>query len=116
MAEMGNMFIRSGSYDKKEHKNKTSVEVISHYLLRFFVYFCIFILFTMNFVAVSIALQTNRSKSLPFKLLSATYAFFFGFMYIIFNYYFYKVIVKGEGGRIYLCGEDPFPIYSVKGI
>ena len=40
-----------------------------------------FALFTINMVAVSLALQCNRMRSLPFKLSSALFAFLFAFSF-----------------------------------
>ena len=78
------------------------------YIKKYMLYIAIFALFTMNLVAVSISIQCNRNKSIFLKIISAIYAFFFGFMYIIFNYYFYRISIKGDYTSCNFCRDRPF--------
>ena len=73
-----------------------------------FIYIFLFFLFTMNFLAVSLALQCNKHRSLLFKSSSALFAFMFGFLYIIINYFMYRVNLKKNPCNI--CSDNPFPI------
>lgn len=66
-----------------------------------------FIIFTMNFLALSISLQCNQDKSLTLKISSALFAFMFGFLYILINYFMYRVKLKGMACSI--CSDNPFP-------
>ena len=56
----------------------------------------VFIILTINFMALSVSLQCNRGK--PNKLASAIYAFFFGPIYLIVNYYSVRLRSKGDSG------------------
>jgi hypothetical protein len=78
------------------------------YIRKYMIYISIFALFTSNLIAVSISIQCNRNKSIFLKIASAIYAFFFGFMYIIFNYYFYRISIKGDYTSCNFCRENPF--------
>jgi lipopolysaccharide export LptBFGC system permease protein LptF len=92
-----------------ESEQKTIKEyTIWDFLTKFILYVAIFALFTMNLLAVSMSIQCNRNKSIFLKIVSAIYAFFFGFMYIIFNYYFYRITVKNDYTSCNFCGDYPF--------
>ena len=86
-------------------------EETSRFLMKNFEYSLIFvftfIVFTMNFIAVSISLQCNQDKSLIVKISSAMFAFMFGFLYILINYFMYRVNLKGSACSI--CSDNPFP-------
>ena len=83
----------------------------SQFLMKNFEYSLIFvftfIIFVMNFIAVSISLQCNQDKSLIVKISSAMFAFMFGFLYILINYFMYRVNLKGNACAI--CSDNPFP-------
>ena len=66
-----------------------------------------FIMFLLNFVAVSISLQCNKDKSYMVKISSAMFAFMFGFLYILVNYFMYRVNLKSNACLI--CSDNPFP-------
>tara|TARA_B100000902_G_C27038943_1_gene778334 strand:- start:187 stop:543 length:357 start_codon:yes stop_codon:yes gene_type:complete len=86
-------------------------EETSQFLMKNFEYSLIFlftfIIFVMNFIAVSISLQCNQDKSLIVKISSAMFAFMFGFLYILINYFMYRVNLKGNACAI--CSDNPFP-------
>ena len=52
------------------------------------------ILLTLNFTAVSIALMCNKDESYGVKIFAAIYAFLFGVIYILVNYYSYRIMMK----------------------
>ena len=83
---------------------------IKHYVKKSFIYFGIFILFTINLIALSISLQCNQSRYIGFRIVSALFAFLFGLVYIMFNYLQYRIKIKNEACE--LCGTNPFPIGS----
>ena len=72
-----------------------------------FIFILVFAIFTCNMLAVSISLQCNRLKDFRFKLSSAVFAFMFGFLYILINYFMYRVNLKGSACSI--CSDNPFP-------
>ncbi len=83
---------------------------IKYYVKKSLIYFGIFILFTINLIALSISLQCNRDRYIGFRIVSALFAFLFGLVYIMFNYLQYRVNIKGQTCQ--LCGNNPFPIGS----
>jgi hypothetical protein len=89
-----------------------AMDVIKDVGFKSFLFVLVFALFTINMVAVSLALQCNRMRSLPFKLSSALFAFLFGFLYIMVNYLSYRV--KMQHDPCYLHANDPFPFFNVK--
>lgn len=66
----------------------------------------VFILLFFNLVAVSLSLQCNEGRDLTFKIASAMFAFMFGFIYIVMNYFLYKINVKKW--PCILNAHDPF--------
>ena len=59
------------------------------------------------FVGVAISLQCNEDKSYIVKVSSAMFAFMFGFLYILVNYFMYRVNFKSNACLI--CFDNPFP-------
>lgn len=72
------------------------------------IFLFIFVMFLFNMMAVSIALQCNRDQGSLVKGSSVLFAFMFGVLYIIVNYYMYRVRLKGFPCDI--CSNDPFPL------
>ena len=92
---------------KKDFESKARGALMDAFY-KSFIYIFLFLLFTMNFLAVSLALQCNKHRSLLFKASSALFAFMFGFLYIIINYFMYRVNLKKNPCNI--CSDTPFPI------
>ena len=86
------------------------LNIVSFYFKKSLLYFGIFLLFTINLIALSISLSCNQDRYFGFRLVSALFAFLFGIVYIMFNYLQYRVKIKEETCN--LCGNDPFPIGS----
>jgi hypothetical protein len=59
------------------------------------------VLITVNFLALSIALNCNKESPISTKIAAAVYAFLFGFIYLFINYYSYRVMTQGK-----LCEFD----------
>lgn len=59
----------------------------------------------INLTAVSIALLCHQNDSIMTKIMIATFAFLFGIIYIFFNYYTYRILMKKEtctyNGRVF---------------
>lgn len=71
-------------------------------------YLVFFILLTINLLALSVSLQCTRGTGN--QTTSAIYAFLFGPIYLIFNYYFVRVLSKGE--MCQFSDTNPFPYFS----
>ena len=84
------------------------METITFYVKKSLIYFGIFVLFTINIIALSISLQCNQDRYLGFRITSALFAFLFGIVYIMFNYLQYRVKIKKQTCE--LCGNEPFPL------
>jgi hypothetical protein len=67
------------------------------------IFILIFIILTLDFLALSVSIQCNRGKP---NLTSSIYAFFFGPIYLVVNYYFVRVLSKGESCEF--SSENPF--------
>ena len=80
---------------------------ISYYFKKSLIYIGIFIIFTINIIALSISLQCNRDRYFSIRFVSAIFAFLFGLIYIGFNYIQYRVNIKKDPCQ--LCGNEPFP-------
>lgn len=59
------------------------------------------VLITVNFLALSIALNCNKDSPISTRIASAIYAFLFGFIYLFINYYSFRVMTQGK-----LCEFD----------
>jgi hypothetical protein len=51
---------------------------------------------SLNFIGLSAALNCNADQELFKRIVSAIFAFFFGFVYLLINYYTYKVMYQGK--------------------
>ena len=79
--------------------NKQSVTVqdqFSDYFILFMKYAFLVGVLTLNFLGLSVSLNCNADQELSSRILSAIFAFFFGFVYLIINYYTYKVLGQGK--------------------
>jgi hypothetical protein len=68
----------------------------SKYMTLCFKYGLMFIFVSFNFIALSISLNCNVDKPIGTRIASALFAFFFGIVYIIVNYYTYRVLHQGK--------------------
>ena len=66
------------------------------YIILFLKYAFVVVLLTLNFLGLSVSLNCNADQELATRVLSAIFAFFFGFVYLIVNYYTYKVMTQGK--------------------
>jgi len=51
---------------------------------------------TLNFLGLSVSLNCNADQEMFHRIMSGIFAFFFGFVYLIVNYYTYKVLSQGK--------------------
>ena len=83
--------------NKNTQQNEYSTgEVVGNYMGLFFKMFFMFALLSINFVALSIALNCNQKSTPMVRYSAAVFAFFFGFIYLIVNYYSYRVMTKKQ--------------------
>lgn len=83
-----------------------SINTFSHFFWRSTIFILIFVLFSANLIAVALSQQCNRSEPIFFRIASGMFAFMFGILYILVNYYYYRLVLKTNPCRI--CGETPF--------
>jgi hypothetical protein len=70
----------------------TNSEQLTNFLSVMFKISILFIILTLNFLGLSVALNCNANASIFKKVGVSIYAFFFGFIYIMLNYYTYRVL------------------------
>ena len=72
------------------------LQTLGEYSRKGLIYLLIFVFFTINFIALSISIQCNRDKPLMFRIASGMFAFMFGVLYIIFNYFVYRIKITSD--------------------
>lgn len=82
----------------------------SAYTKIMFKYLLMVIFMSFNFIALSLSLNCNADKEFFTRLMSAIFAFLFGIVYIIINYYTYRVLHQGKICKI--NKEKLFPFKS----
>ena len=101
--------LENTSYNNsKETTENTSLANISKYLRRAFLFILIFLLLSINLIALSVSLQCNSAENIFYKISSAMFAFMFGILYLIFNYYMYRVNKNNDPCTI--CKTNIFPL------
>ena len=79
--------------------NKESVkwsDQLNDYVILFLKYLFLVIILTLNFLGLSVSLNCNADQEYSSRIVSAIFAFFFGFVYLLINYYTYKVLSQGK--------------------
>jgi len=83
-----------------ERQYEGFVDKSSTYFSKFstlvFKYGLMVLFMSFNFIALSVSLNCNEEQALGTRIISALFAFFFGIVYLIVNYYTYRVLHKGE--------------------
>jgi hypothetical protein len=69
---------------------------LNDYVILFLKYAFVVVLLTLNFLGLSVSLNCNADQETATRVMSAIFAFFFGFVYLIVNYYTYKVMTQGK--------------------
>ena len=70
-------------------------------------FFLLFIILTINFLALSVALQCNKGTQRQTPV--AIFAFFFGPVYLIVHYYLIRVVSEGKDCEF--SNINPFPYF-----
>lgn len=89
--------IRRGLTETKPQTTSDHVYAFLSMLLKLII---VFILLTANFVGLSLALNCNITATLPRKIAAALFGFFFGIVYLVVNYYSYRVLTLGKVCRL----------------
>ena len=69
---------------------------LNDYIILFLKYLFLVTILTLNFLGLSVSLNCNADQEMFTRVISAIFAFFFGFVYLIINYYTYKVLSQGK--------------------
>ena len=69
---------------------------VSDYAILVLKYLFLVVILTLNFLGLSVSLNCNADEEMFKRILSAIFAFFFGFVYLLINYYTYKVLSQGK--------------------
>ena len=97
------MGLNSLKLDQMKHSN-TEYE-LNDYIIGFISIFSksllIILILTINMTALSVALNCNKDSSLPMKYGSGVLALFFGIVYLMINFYSFRLLTKRE-----LCEFD----------
>ena len=83
---------------EREYNSETDryLTYFKTFIMIFIKYSLMVFLMVMNFLALSISLNCNAGEEFFKRIISAVFAFFFGFIYLLVNYYTYRVLVKGQ--------------------
>jgi len=84
-------------------------EQMQDYFILFLKYLFLVTILTLNFLGLSVSLNCNADQELSQRVLSAIFAFFFGFVYLVINYYTYKVLTHGK-----ICKMDRTKLFPFK--
>jgi hypothetical protein len=74
----------------------TLQDQLSDYIILVLKYGFLVLILTLNFLGLSVSLNCNADQELFTRVISAIFAFFFGFVYLLINYYTYKVLSQGK--------------------
>lgn len=94
--------------ENTESSENSSLSNISNYLKRAFIFILIFLLLSVNLIALSVSLQCNSGENVFYKIASALFAFMFGILYLVFNYYMYRINKNNDPCTI--CKNNIFPL------
>jgi len=80
---------------------------VKDYFILVMKYGFLVVLLSLNFLGLSVSLNCNADQPFAMRIISAIFSFFFGFVYLIVNYYTYKVL--GEGKICKMNKDKLFP-------
>jgi len=82
---------------------------IQDYFILVLKYLFLVTILTLNFLGLSVSLNCNADQEMMHRVMSAIFAFFFGFVYLIVNYYTFKVLSQGK-----ICRMDREKLFPFK--
>lgn len=92
MGDISKVFDLRENAKRAENKTYTSTEQIGNFFRIVIKLSFLFIILTVNFLGLSTALNCNANSTFPVKVSAAVFGFFFGFIYLMLNYYTYRVL------------------------
>ena len=84
-------FNESGKDFRRKSAEWGSVDYFQDFMILLGYLFFLLAVLTLNFLALSISLNYNKESTFPSKMASALFAFFFGIIYIIVNFYIFRL-------------------------
>ena len=99
----------SVSVSAKDPENVNWKEQLQDYGIMVLKYLFLVTILTLNFLGLSVSLNCNADQEMTHRMLSAVFAFFFGFVYLIINYYTFKVLSQGK-----ICRMDREKLFPFK--
>ena len=99
----------SVSISATDKDSVTWKDQFNDYIILVLKYLFLVTLFTLNFLGLSVSLNCNADNEFFQRIMSAIFAFFFGFVYLIVNYYTYKVLSQGK-----ICKMDRDKLFPFK--
>ena len=92
MSDLSKVFDLRRNADIAYDKSYSSTEQFGNFMSVFLKMGFLFIFLTINFLGLSVALNCNANSSIGKKIGAAIFGFFFGFIYLLLNYYTYRVL------------------------
>ena len=92
-----------------DKKNVKWQDQLNDYVILFLKYLFLVLILTLNFLGLSVSLNCNADQEMFTRVSSAIFAFFFGFVYLLINYYTYKVLSQGK-----ICKMDRDKLFPFK--
>ena len=84
-------FTQSSKDFEKMSKDWGIGDYIQDFMLILGYLFFLLSVLTMNFLALSISLNYNKEAGFPVKMASGLFSFFFGIIYLIVNFYMFRL-------------------------
>lgn len=92
MSDLKNIFDLKQNATKSLDKSYTPTEQFGNFISIVLKMGFLFIFLSINFLGLSVALNCNANSSIGNKIGAALFGFFFGFIYLLLNYYTYRVL------------------------
>ena len=90
-------------------RNYSLSDHIQQFVIMGLKYLLLVSVLTLNFLGLSVALNCNVNEEMGKRVLSAIFAFFFGFIYLLVNYYTFRVLIRGK-----VCPMDREKLFPFK--
>lgn len=91
-------------------KKQKTYYLAKKYIYKLLFYGFIFCLVTFNLIAVAVSMTCNRKESIIVRAASALYAFFFGIVYILYNYKYIRLTQNKDYLSCTFCPNNPFAL------
>tara|TARA_B100001093_G_scaffold498082_1_gene545751 strand:- start:1168 stop:1503 length:336 start_codon:yes stop_codon:yes gene_type:complete len=88
---LGFQFSQSTKDFKRQSEDWGIGDYIQDFMLVLGYLFFLLSVLTMNFLALSISLNYNKDATFPVKMASGLFSFFFGIIYLIVNFYMFRL-------------------------